>query len=490
MLAAIMLACSESRPPAAPTGEPSPSAASIPGTELASSPAPDSSLTAPAPGIWAAAAQVEDQLGLALRLEPGPDPNVDEWRFIAGSWVISCKPQVTDSAWLFTECRDLPETLTAFAANLPFHGRSLDLRLTSRGKPLSTVLLPTPSRVEPQSSPDIELVWHRPVSARCGSNRGVWAEDGFVYAACATGGFEVLDGLSGELRSSQGINGTAFFEVVVRNGTLFAASTSEGVIAYDVSNPAAPRRIGQFKVSQGEGSPDSATNIHTLTLTPDGNVLFAVNQSHPRSDVRILDVGNPAAMAEISRYLPMNTGTSFGGGHDVYFEERGGRLLAYFHQLAGGFHILDVTDPGQPHEISQVLWNGIFSHSGWPFQVGDRFYYAHNDEGYGQGLTILDVTNPASPRIVATFKGRPGVSIHNIRVVDGIAYASYYVDGLRIIDLRDPANPREVAHYDTVPAEKESGLFQGAWGVDLDGGVIYVSDMNSGVYALRWSRMP
>ena len=54
-----------------------------------------------------------------------------------------------------------------------------------------------------------------------------------------------------------------------------------------------------------------------------------------------------------------------------------------------------------------------------------------------------------------------------------------------MIDLRDPANPVEIAHYDTVPAEQEKDMFQGAWGVDVWNGVVFISDMENGVFAFK-----
>ena len=47
-------------------------------------------------------------------------------------------------------------------------------------------------------------------------------------------------------------------------------------------------------------------------------------------------------------------------------------------------------------------------------------------------MTVLDVTDPTRPNVVSQFATREGISIHNVQVVDGIAYISYYLDGLRV----------------------------------------------------------
>ena len=156
--------------------------------------------------------------------------------------------------------------------------------------------------------------------------------------------------------------------------------------------------------------------------------------------------------------------------------------MAFLNYLGAGLWVLDVTDPGSVTLLGNIHWEGIFSHSGWAFALEDKLYYAHTSEGYDKHLTVLDVTDLANPVIVSRFATRPGISIHNVQVVDGIAY---YLDGLRVVDLRDPDNPREVGHYDTVPEEQERGITQGAWGVRVMDGVVYISDIETGTYAFR-----
>ena len=119
------------------------------------------------------------------------------------------------------------------------------------------------------------------------------------------------------------------------------------------------------------------------------------------------------------------------------------------------------------------------------YELGDAVYFAHTDEGPDQGLTIVDVTDASAPRVVSRFETRDGISIHNLEVVEGIAYISYYIDGLRVVDLRDPEHPREIAHYDTVPREQERSILQGAWGVRVLDGRVFISDRANGVFAFE-----
>jgi hypothetical protein len=64
---------------------------------------------------------------------------------------------------------------------------------------------------------------------------------------------------------------------------------------------------------------------------------------------------------------------------------------------------------------------------------------------------------------------------------------------VRILDARDPRNVREVGHFvppagqNTVKPSQRSVLSQTAqvWGVVVDNGVIYASDMNTGLWILK-----
>ena len=98
---------------------------------------------------------------------------------------------------------------------------------------------------------------------------------------------------------------------------------------------------------------------------------------------------------------------------------------------------------------------------------------------------MLNVTDLSKPTEVSRLSTREGVSIHNVQMVDGVAYISYYIDGLRVVDLREPENPREVGHFDTVSEEDERDIFQGAWGVRVNEDIVYISDIETGTYAFQ-----
>ena len=86
-------------------------------------------------------------------------------------------------------------------------------------------------------------------------------------------------------------------------------------------------------------------------------------------------------------------------------------------------------------------------------------------------------------------------TIHNPLLVGTEIFASWYTDGIRIIDVANPSSPRETAHFvppsvnNPVKPSQRGTLTNAAqvWGVAHDPvtNLIYASDMNSGLWILR-----
>jgi len=178
-----------------------------------------------------------------------------------------------------------------------------------------------------------------------------------------------------------------------------------------------------------------------------------------------LDVSNPAQPTLVKRAA--YPATADGDGHSSNFDEDRSLLFSAdedFSKSCGsgtekGFGYLRVWD-----------WSG----SGAPRQVGS--YKTPNSSGT-KDVNAGDYT------------------IHNPLLLGDEIFASWYTDGIRIIDVADPASPRETAHF-VPPSENnpvkpsQRGTLTNAtqvWGVAHDPvtNLIYASDMNSGLWILR-----
>ncbi|MCG8470128.1 MAG: Ig-like domain-containing protein [Gemmatimonadetes bacterium] len=114
-----------------------------------------------------------------------------------------------------------------------------------------------------------------------------------------------------------------------------------------------------------------------------------------------------------------------------------------------GIVILDCSDPRDVEIISafdEELTGGVHN----LFIYEDHVYAVNN----GRRFDVIDIADPANPHRVGRFElDTPGHAIHDIWIVDGIAYTSNWGDGTVIIDVGggdkggSPSNPVEIARF-------------------------------------------
>ena len=114
-----------------------------------------------------------------------------------------------------------------------------------------------------------------------------------------------------------------------------------------------------------------------------------------------------------------------------------------------GIVIVDCTDPRNIEIISTYddeLTGGVHN-----LFIHDDHIYAVNN---GTRFDVINIEDPAAPHRVGRFElDTPGHAIHDIWIVDGIAYTSNWNDGVAVIDVGggdrggSPANPVEIARF-------------------------------------------
>ncbi len=114
-----------------------------------------------------------------------------------------------------------------------------------------------------------------------------------------------------------------------------------------------------------------------------------------------------------------------------------------------GIVIVDCTDPRNIEIISTYddeLTGGVHN----LFIYEDHVYAVNN----GIRFDVINIEDPANPHRVGRFElDTPGHAIHDIWIVDGIAYTSNWNDGVAVIDVGggdrggSPENPVEIARF-------------------------------------------
>jgi len=115
-----------------------------------------------------------------------------------------------------------------------------------------------------------------------------------------------------------------------------------------------------------------------------------------------------------------------------------------------GIVLLDIADPAHPAvlgEFTETVTGGVHN----TYIVGDLVYAIHDGT---LDVHIIDISDPLAPREVGRWGiDRPGKYLHDIWVVDGLAYVSYWDDGVYILDVGDgrwggtPTDPAVVSSY-------------------------------------------
>jgi hypothetical protein len=131
--------------------------------------------------------------------------------------------------------------------------------------------------------------------------------------------------------------------------------------------------------------------------------------------------------------------------------------IAHMH-APDGTSVVDVSDPAKPRELATVtIPKGIHSHKVRAVNgvmVVNREAVPSNRPGpdfTGGGLGIFDVSNPRAPREVCFWRCG-GAGVHRFTFDGRYAYISPEMDGYvgniaMILDLTDPAHPKEVGRW-------------------------------------------
>ncbi|MCH6559207.1 sodium:calcium exchanger, partial [candidate division KSB1 bacterium] len=130
-----------------------------------------------------------------------------------------------------------------------------------------------------------------------------------------------------------------------------------------------------------------------------------------------------------------------------------------------------------------------FHHSGWPTEDGNFLFICNELAIKGDpDLTVWDIRDLNNPQFVTEIDDEED-NIHNLYIIGGFAYTSYYNAGFRIYDVSDPTDLKLVGEFDTSPDTDSGGLFQGAFGVYpfAPSGNIYVTDVTDGLFIFSFN---
>jgi hypothetical protein len=168
----------------------------------------------------------------------------------------------------------------------------------------------------------------------------------------------------------------------------YLSSVADKVWVYDISDPVMPKLLDTVTVD--------ARLVNDVSTTPDGKigVITREGSSTRKNGVVFLDTSDPSHVKVLSEY----TATVSGGVHSAFINSH----YAYLTDDAtGSLRIIDFQDPKVPKEVAR-----------W------------------------EVDTPLAKTIEGPFGPiSAGRYLHDLQVVDGLAYLAYWRDGLVILDV-------------------------------------------------------
>jgi hypothetical protein len=296
-----------------------------------------------------------------------------------------------------------------------------------------------------------------------------------------------------------------------------ARDWTAGLAVYDIAEPAKPQQIGFMKIDGG--------GIHRIWFTG-GRWAYISALLDGFSDYifMVVDMANPTQPREAGRYwLPgMNlaagempswpTNKRCGLHHAVVHGD-----TAYAAWRDAGMVVIDVADRANPKPVVHRNWcppYGGGTHNCLPLPerdlliVLDEAVLDHQEDGL-KLIWVFDNRQKDNPVSIATFptpaeadyvKKGGHFGPHNIHenrpgslVSDNLIFATFQNAGVRVFDIRDPYRPKEVGAL-VPPAPQRladhrpnrARVIQSADVFVDQGGLIYCTDYNAGLYILEY----
>ena len=254
----------------------------------------------------------------------------------------------------------------------------------------------------------------------------------------------------------------AVYEDGSRSYAILTAHNSNLIQIIDITDPASPAAVATVRNGDGielEGALGFA--VHE-----DGDSSYAVVAAHFGHAIQIIDITDPASPAAVATVRNGN-GFELDGPGDVAVYESGGRSYAVVAVFDGDvIQIIDITDPASPAAVATVR-NGEDLELDGPWGIAvyedDERSYAIVAVRSDSLLQIIDITDPASPAAVATVRngeeleldGPWGIAVYEDDERSYVIVGALNSGTVQIIDITDPASPAVVA---TVRNGEDFGL--------------------------------
>jgi hypothetical protein len=166
--------------------------------------------------------------------------------------------------------------------------------------------------------------------------------------------------------------------------TVFTNTGTQDIAVIDIANPASPTRVGTVPNTGGWQNPRTAIQ---------GKYIYFTEFVNPANNaVFVVDISNPLSPAVV--YLPFGTAATDGNAGGLAVS---GRYAYIAGGGQGGLQVFDVSNPASPSIVASVGTGTLYS------QIILRGRYAYAANTSNNRVDVYDINTPASPTIVGSF---------------------------------------------------------------------------------------
>lgn len=349
--------------------------------------------------------------------------------------------------------------------------------------------------------PDVKTsdlwVWEG-VDGRDYAITGTWGARGeaFLWDVTDPSNIHTIDTVQVDARTVNDVkvseDGT--IAVITREG---ASNRKNGIIILDVTKPSETTILSEYTDGLTGG-------VHNTFIYE--NHVYAVNNGRKYDIINIEDPRNPYTVGVFELDTP---GHSI---HDVWIEDG----IAYSSNWGDGVVVVDVGStksadmpgaggsPNNPTPLGSYSYPSGWNHAAFPFKSKStgKFYVAAGDEAFPYGLDTQGPNRAAgwihfiefngwdNPDEVARYQV-PEAGSHNYWIENDVMYAAFYNGGLRVVDVSGDLmgdlyeQGREIALF--LPSDPNAAIPNSTftWGPQPYKGLIFLSDWNSGIWAVK-----
>lgn len=240
-------------------------------------------------------------------------------------------------------------------------------------------------------------------------------------------------------------------DVAVIGNRVYVASRNS-VYVLDITNPAAPSKLGYVDVFNFSGKVGHIEVLGSYAFVSADGGLQVIRLADWPYIVSDYGLGSAFAVAVKGNYAYLSTGKEFrivdvtnlanpvAMGRLPNIETSVGdviEVVGNFAYLSGsqGFRVINISNPASPVEVyanPNLRWGDI--------AISDHYAYIANDS---EGLQVLDLSTPSNPVQIVSY----AMSARYISVSGTYAYITDSSNRLHVINISNPANPTHVSIY-------------------------------------------